>query len=171
MEGPPKLDPAWSREADLRRDARRRWYHEGVPIQTPAIERAFDRWIDRGPDGRYRLENEINWVYCEIEGPPVFVERAEVQADRVRLTLSDGRTEWLRPETLRQGPEGELYCQVREGRLPAAFERAAMPAFESLLAEDGEGLFLRLGGRAFRPRVVATPLEWGPDAEPPERGR
>lgn len=162
MDGAPQIDPTWSREAGIRRDARGRWYHQGVPIETAAIERAFDRWIDRAEDGRLILKNEINWVYCEVEGAPIFVRRSALVGERLRLSLSDDREEWLRPETLRQGPDGRLYCQVREGRLAAAFEREAMPAFETRLEEDDGGVVLRLEGAAFRPPVVAAPLEPAP---------
>lgn len=162
MEGEPKIDPAWSRETSIRRDERGRWFHEGIPIETPAIERAFDRWIDRAEDGRYILRNEINWAYCRIEGAPVFVRRSRLEGDGLWLSLSDGREERLNPSTLRQGPDGALYCQVRGGALSALFEREAMTAFQSRLGEDAEGLFLELEGAVFRPKVALDPLEGAP---------
>lgn len=160
MEAEPKIDPSWTRETTIRRDAHGRWYHDGEAIETEAIERAFDRWLDRADDGRYILKNEINWAYCEIEGAPVFVRRAQVEADQLRLELSDGRVEVLEPDTLRQGLDGALYCQVRAGRLSAVFEREAAMALFDLIAEDGEGLLIELRGRQYRPKTVARPLEW-----------
>src|SRR5262249_38727988 len=113
----------------------------------------------RADDGRYCLRNDINWAYVAVEGPALFVRATRVDdAGNLQLTLSDDRSEPLRPETLRQGPDGALYCDARDGRFVARFDRFAMQQLESVLREDGEGVYLALGDRRIRPRTVSDPL-------------
>ena len=64
------LPPGMSRETTIRRDVHGRWFHDGAPIEQANVERAFDTWVDRAPDGRYCLKNDIHWVYVAIEGAP-----------------------------------------------------------------------------------------------------
>ncbi len=157
--GDEHLRLGFSRETTIRRDERGRWFHDGERIETEAIERAFDRWVDLGEDGRYILKNEINWAFCHIEGAPIFVRRVRLMGDRAELELSDARTETLRPATLRQGPDGLLYCQVRDGRLTATFEREAAMTLAERLFEDEEGLYFAFEGTVFRAEVSETPLQ------------
>lgn len=159
------MDPAqlaargWTRETQIHRDDAGRWFQDGEPIAHPGIVAAFNRWVARAPDGRYCLENEINWAYVEIAGPPVFVRSATVDPSGAKLALSDGRSEALDPTTLREGAEGALYCDVRGGTLPARFDRGAMIQLADALHEDTGGLYFELGGRRYTPAKSDTPLE------------
>src|SRR5688572_9125041 len=105
-----------TRETTIRRDALGRWFHDGQPLEHAGLTRAFDGWIEIADDGRFCLKNEINWAYITLEGPPLFVRSALVApSGEVSLRLSDGRQERLDPATLREGPDGALYAQVRGG--------------------------------------------------------
>jgi hypothetical protein len=156
------LPPGLSRETTIRRDAAGRWFHEGEPVENPAVARAFDRWIERAADGRYILSNSANWAYVQLEGAPFFVRELELEADQAVLLLSDDTQEALRPETLRAGPDGRLYCLVRDGTFVAEFTRRAMFALEPALDEDEDGELLRLMGKKVRPPVVDDPLALEP---------
>lgn len=148
-----------SRETTIRRDDQGRWYAEGELLEHPKLVRAFDRWLERAEDGRYCLRNDINWAYVTIEGPPLFVRTVTLEPNAPpQLTLSDDRTEPLRPETLRQAQDGALYCDARDGTFAARFDRHAMQQLESLLREDEQGVYLLLGNERIRPRVVSDPL-------------
>jgi uncharacterized protein len=149
-----------SRETTIRRDALGRWFDDGEPLEHPNLLRAFDGWVDRAEDGRYCLRNGVNWAYFTLEGPPFFVRWASVDeaAESVRLRLSDDQLERLDPETLRQGEDGALYCDVRDGTMAACFERHAMQQLEALLREDDQGVYLALGGKRVRPPQVRDPL-------------
>ncbi|MCK6549695.1 DUF1285 domain-containing protein [Myxococcota bacterium] len=149
--------PQLSHDSTIRRDAAGRWFHDGELVENDAVARAFDRWIARGPDGRYRLENTINWVWIELEGAPVFVKSVTVRDGEVWLDLSDDRVERLDPSTLRQDAEGVLYADVRGGTLAAQFTRKAQLMLEPHVAEDEDGVYLALGARV-RPPVVDDPL-------------
>jgi hypothetical protein len=144
-----------TRETDIRRDAGRRWWKGEERIDHPNLVRSFDGWIDRAEDGRFCLQNDINWAYIGLEGPAYFVESVRVHGGGVTLFLSGAREEELVPETLRQDEQGGLWCDVREGRCPARFENHASSALAGLLDEDEAGVLLRVGGGVHRPPLVA----------------
>jgi hypothetical protein len=151
-----------SRETTIRRDAQGRWFSDDQPLDQPNLSRAFDRWLERAEDGRYCLRNDINWAYVTIEGPPLFVRAVQIEPDGVlQLALSDDTKQTLNPKTLRQGPDGALYCDVRDGSFAARFDRSAMQQLEPLLKEDAQGVYLALGAQQVRPRMAADPLASG----------
>jgi hypothetical protein len=160
------MDPAQflqgrTRETDIRRDARGRWFNGEDRITHPNLTRSFDAWIDRAEDGRFCLSNSINWAYVEVEGPAYLVKDVEPSDDGVRLQLSGDITEPLDPATLRQGPEGALWCAVREGRCPARFDNHAVSKMSDAVGEDGQGVYVRIGGDKVRPPEIADPLSLG----------
>ena len=148
-----------TRETKIHRDARGRWFNDGTEITHTLLTRAFDAWLRPAPDGsgRWCLSNDINWAYVGLEGPPRFVRSVDVSDGAVTLRLSDDTTAALDPSTLRQGPEGALYCDV-PGEMTARFDAHAMMQLEALIEEDDEGVFLRIGGARVRPPEVAAPL-------------
>lgn len=155
---PSKVMAGLTRETQIRRDGRGRWFNGDDPVDHPLVARAFDGWIDRAEDGRLCLSNDINWAYVEVEGPPYFVRAVGPGADGLELVLSGDRRERLDPRTLRQDRDGALYCDVRDGRLAACFDRyAAMQLVDRVGGEDDQGPYLELGGRV-RPPVVEDPL-------------
>jgi len=160
------MDPAQflqgrSRETEIRRDARGRWFNGQDPIDHPNLARSFDGWVDRAEDGRFCLRNAINWAYVEIEGPAYFVKDVEPRAEGIGLVLSGGVREQLDPASLRQGPEGALWCAVREGRCPARFDNHAMGKLSDWIGEDEEGVYLRIGDETVRPPETRDPLSLG----------
>jgi len=165
------MDPAemlrrgYTRETKIRRDARGKWFDGDVPLEHPGLVKSFDGWLDRAPDGRLCLSNDINWAYVEVEGPPYRVRAVEV-GEAIRLRLSGGREETLDPKTLRQDAQGALWCDVREGKLAARFENHATNQLADVLEEDAEGPFLRIAGEVVRPPVVEDPLQVTSDEEP-----
>jgi uncharacterized protein len=148
----------WSRETTIRRDLRGIWYHEGERVENPKITRAFDRWVDRAEDGRYCLRNARNWSYVEIEGAPAFVRSVVVDGAGLTMFLSTGETEVLDPSTLRAGSDGGLYASIRQGRLAARFDSAALGSLSGLLQEEPEGLVFRLGARSYPLRTYEDPV-------------
>jgi hypothetical protein len=163
---PVVMDPAQflqgrTRETDIRRDAHGRWFNGEDRIDHPNLARSFDGWIDRAEDGRFCLSNSINWAYVEIEGPAYFVRDVEASGEGIRLRLSGDLTEPLDPASLRQGPEGALWCAVREGRCPARFDNHAVSKMSDLVGEDGEGEYVLVAGKKVHPPVTADPLSLG----------
>jgi hypothetical protein len=159
MEDPNQLLQGRTRETSIARDGQGRWFQDGLPLEHPNLTRAFDRWVARADDGRYCLKNDINWAYFKLEGPPFFVRAASIGADGVTLLLSNDERERLRPETLRSGPDGALYCDVGDGTLVARFDRNAAAQLEALIDEDAQGVYLDIAGQRVRPAVVSDPLQ------------
>jgi hypothetical protein len=160
------MDPAEflqgrTRETEIRRDARGRWFNGPDPIDHPNLSRSFDSWVDRAEDGRFCLSNSINWAYVEIEGPAYFVKDVAPTDAGVGLLLSGGAEEQLDPASLRQGPEGALWCAVREGRCPARFDNHAVSKMSEWIREDDDGVYLLIGGKKVRPPEVGDPLSLG----------
>lgn len=160
------MDPAQflqgrTRETNIRRDARGRWFNGDDRIDHPNLTRSFDGWIDRAEDGRFCLSNAINWAYVEIAGPPYFVKDVDASADGVRLFLSGGLVEPLDPSSLRQEPSGALWCTVREGRCPARFENHAVSKMSDWIGEDDDGVYLLVSGTKVRPPETTDPLSLG----------
>jgi hypothetical protein len=134
------MDPAQflqgrTRETEIRRDARGRWFNGADPIDHPNLTRSFDGWVDRAEDGRFCLSNSINWAYVEIEGPAYFVKDV--------------------------GPEGALWCAVREGRCPARFDNHAVSKMSDRVGEDEGGVYVLIGGQKVRPPLISDPLSLG----------
>lgn len=149
-----------TRETKIHRDAEGRWSDDGVTITHVLLTEAFDRWLLPAPDGsgRWCLSNDINWAYVTLDGPPRFVRRVEPGTDGgLVLHLSSATSAPLDPDTLRQGPDGALYCDV-PGGMTARFDRSAMMQLAPYLEEDEEGTFLRLEGRVVRPPSTNRPF-------------
>lgn len=150
-----------TRETQIRRDGAGRWFNGDDRIDHPNLARSFDSWIDRAEDGRFCLSNSINWAYIEIDGPAYFVKDVLATETEITLQLSGGLEETLDPASLRQGPEGALWCTVREGRCPARFDNHAVSKMYDAVGEDDEGVYVRIGGRKVRPAEVVDPLSLG----------
>jgi hypothetical protein len=147
-----------TRETTIRRDAQGQWFHDGQPLEHPGLCRSFDRWVQRAEDGRWCLKNDINWAYITLEGAPFFVRGLRIEDDGVVLRLSDDSEQPLDADSLRQGPDGALYCDVRGGEYAARFERHVAAQLEPLIGEDDEGVFVKLQGRKVRPEVLGDPV-------------
>jgi uncharacterized protein len=147
-----------SRETTIKRTADG-WFHDGDPIDNPKLARAFDSWVERAEDGRFCLKNDINWAYFELEGAPYFVRSIKQNGSDALLLLSNDKEVPLDPSSLREGPDGALYCEVGEG-LTAQFDRHASMQLGDLAEEDAEGPFFRVGEARVRPPKVADPLSY-----------
>ena len=157
------LKRGYTRETSIRRDPAGRWFDGEERIAHDNLVRSFERWIDRAPDGRFCLKNDIHWVYATIEGAPYFVRSVTIEGDQVRLHLSGDRVEILDPHTLRTAPDDSLWCDVLEGRVPARFENHATTQLAPLLVEQGLAMALVIGGETIEPPRVDDPMAgWDP---------
>ena len=130
-------------DSGLRIDREGRWFHDGEEVDHPKIVAAWNRGIERSPEGRYLLRFGNDWCFIEVEDAPLQVRTAQPGADEVRVSFSSGLEEALRPATLSVKGEA-LYCES-SGGLPARFSRSAQAALSELVEEDGEGYALRIG--------------------------
>jgi len=155
---PSQFAAGLSRETTIVRNAEGKWFQDGEPLEHEKLTRAFDRWIERAEDGRFCLKNDINWAYFTLEGAPFFVRSVRIIDGQAHLFLSSDREVVLDPHTLREGPDGALYCDVGPN-LTARFDKHAAVQLEGLLDEDELGPYVRAGHDRVRPPRVADPLK------------
>ena len=133
-----------SRESTLRLDGEGRFFHDDAVVEHPKLAAALHTWIARHPDdGRYILTNGYDWTYFKVDDVPFFVRSIKAEDDDAILVLSDGTEEPLDPSTLRLGPHGDLYLQVkrdardRGGPFDAKMTRFAQTQLGPFLSQDG----------------------------------
>ena len=146
-----------TRETAIRRDNSGRWFDGSNPLVHEKLVRAFDRWLERAPDGRYCLSNDINWAYVTIEGPPYFVRSIRETEQGFALFLSNEQWVPLEPQTLKQGVDGALYCEVLDAMV-ARFDRHTTIRLMDVIDEDEQGIYLKIGDTVVRPPIVEDPL-------------
>jgi hypothetical protein len=81
--------------------------------------------------------------------------------DGIGLILSGDVRESLDAGTLCEGPEGALWCVVREGRCPARFDNHAVSKMSEWIGQDEEGEYLLVAGERVRPPKCLDPLSLG----------
>lgn len=145
-----------SRESTIRLDREGRFWHDGVRVEHPGMQRAFASWIDRHPDdGRFILQNGYDWTYFAVDDVPFFVQKLRVTGAGASVVLSDGSEEPLDPATLSIGANDAVYLRVKGGRFEARFMPEAQTELAPLLVETDAGdPALRLCGATYpvRPR-------------------
>lgn len=146
-----------SRETTIMRNADGKWFQDGEPLEHERLTRAFDRWIERADDGRFCLKNDINWAYFTLEGAPFFVRSVRIEDGRAELLLSNDQEVPLDAHTLREGPDGALYCDVGPD-LCARFDKHAAMQLSELIGEDELGAYVQSGHDRVRPPRVSDPL-------------
>lgn len=166
MDAAEMLAAGYTRETTIRRDAGGRWYQDGTQLEHPGLCRSFDSWIDRAPDGRFCLQNNINWAFIEIEGPPYVVRSLRSEGPDLVVTLSGERTETLDLSTLRVDELDAIWCDVRDGRVPARFDSHAAMQLGEFMVESGDSVAIQFGERTISPPRVRD----GMDGWTPERG-
>ena len=157
-------------ESSIVLDREGRWLHDGEPVTHRGLAEALHRWIDFDEaTSRYVLQAGRERCFIEVEDTPYFVRgvvwTGEPDAARVMLRLSDGTEEELDYATLRQAPDNVLYCDVKGGRMPARFDRAAYYRVAERVDLDQAGPVLAAAGSRWpirrgdgtRPRRPASP--------------
>ncbi|RMG10074.1 MAG: hypothetical protein D6731_18225 [Planctomycetota bacterium] len=128
-----------SRESDLRLDAEGRFWFGPSLCTHPGVTAAFARWIERHPSGRYVLRTDWHYVYLQVDGAPLHARAVEDGPEGPVLRLAGGEREPLRPETLREGPDGTLYASGRDGSWPVRLGPGAALDLGAWLVAGPEG--------------------------------
>jgi hypothetical protein len=126
-----------------------RWYADDDPVLHERLARLFSRYLRRKPSGGYEIWiDERYHADVEVEDTPYVVTfvTSEVQGELL-LTLNDGTTEPLDPDSLQVGHGNVLYCGVKGGAERARFLRPAYYQLAEFIEEAAPGHFcLRCGG-------------------------
>ena len=119
-----------------------RYYQEEFRIEADGVWRVGEKQVEGGVQafflehlefdgdlGRYRvrywLDSYYETRYIHHASPPYRVRQVTSDGGQARLLLNDGRTEPLRPDSLRLDGAERLYCAVKAQGLPAVFENNA----------------------------------------------
>jgi hypothetical protein len=112
-------------EGSLRLSATGEWWHEGTPFSHPELMKLFHRsivWDETAQ--RYMVKIGVGVAHFTLDDTAYFVAEILEAPDRWQVTLFDGTTELLEPETLSVGAAHQIYCRVKGGHR-ARFSRAA----------------------------------------------
>ena len=141
-----------SRESRIRLDREGRFWHEGEPVERPALSRALHTWLTHHPvDHRPILSNGYDWCYLDVEDTMAFVRSVRPGSSNAApptLVLVDGSEHPLDPSTVTVDAEGVLYARVGARGEEARFGRHAQSELAVFLADD-EPPRLVLGERAY----------------------
>jgi len=134
---------------EVRVDAAGRWFvgpkqMEGRVLDHFVKHLEFDAALERYRIN-YKLETYYETRYIHPLSPPYRV--VAVSPDLATLTLNDGRTEPLRPDTLRMTADERLYVAVKAEGLAALFEDNARWQVLQHLDEGRDGWMLSRAGR------------------------
>jgi hypothetical protein len=159
LRDPAWRDPAWIerlRTSGIRIDRQGQFIHEGEPVRHEGMRRAFLRWLDRLPDGRYVLRLDAKrYAYLDVEDTPLLATSLRWQGKRAFLGLNDGAEEVLDPATLTIDANGVLRTQVRDGRLEARLTTDAATVLAERISGTGADAVLRCEGKTTAIRARA----------------
>ncbi len=152
--------------APIRITARGEWVQNDEPLH-PRVVALFAQHLVPTLDGRYFIQLGFQRYQLEVDDTAYFVTSIELVHDasgaleRVDLSISDGKTESLRPSSMMQGPNNEFYCRVirRELGVPCRFPPAHYHTLGLAMEIDEQGPYLELGGERHRVAAYdATPV-------------
>lgn len=137
-------NPAHCGDSEMRIARDGTWYHQGGPIQRPAMVRLFSTILRREPDGRFVLVTPVEKLDIAVEDAPFVAVELKIDGTgsdgrlAFRLNTDDvvvaGPNHPLRVETHEDGPHP--YVQVRKG-LDALISRALYYELAQLALDNG----------------------------------
>lgn len=121
-------------------------FHDGAPMIHPGILELIYESV-YFEDGDYFLK--VGEQHCQLEVADTFhvVSRVDFADSGVTLTISDGSSEPLDPDSLWIGGGDVLYCMIKGGKFPARFLRQAYYQITEHLVEHDGGFALDIGGQ------------------------
>ncbi len=124
-----------------------KFWHKGAEIFRENILEVFFDNVRLDEQGRYVIVWQGKPCYVDVADTFFVVWRVEEDASgTIILTLNDGRSEPLAPDTLKMGEDNVIYCRVRYKKFPARFSRKAYYQLAERLGQEGDRFFLELGG-------------------------
>ncbi|MBA3668283.1 MAG: DUF1285 domain-containing protein [Sphingomonas sp.] len=95
--GPPPVDrwnPQHCGDSEMRIARDGRWYHQGAPIDRPAMVRLFSTVLRREPDGSHVLVTPVEKLTIEVEATAFRATQMTIEGEgesrRIGLTLDSG---------------------------------------------------------------------------------
>lgn len=127
-----------------------KFWHKGAEIFRENILEIFFDNVRLDEQGRYVIVWQDKPCYVDVADTFFVVWRVEDDASgAIMVTLNDGRSEPLSPDTLTMGEDNVIYCRVKDGRFPARFARKAYYQLAEKLVQEDDRFFLEQGGRRY----------------------
>jgi hypothetical protein len=133
------------------------WYYRNMEMTRIEIVQYFYQHLRRDGQGNYRIE--LNHEHCRIhvEDAPYVIRSVSLDSagaderPRMFISLSDGSSEELDPETIRIGEKDILYCRVKNNAHEARFSRPAYYQLAENMNHDPHQnrYFILIGNRSY----------------------
>jgi len=137
--------PAHCGEIDIRIARDGQWYHEGSPIQRPALMQLFASVLRREPDGSYCLVTPVEKLTIQVDDCPFVAQLLECEGSGreqiLRFTLNTG-------ERVEAGVAHPLAVDIRDGE-----PHPVLPVRDGLDALLSRAVFYQLVELAEREEV------------------
>lgn len=148
-------------EGSLRLSAEGLWHHNGTPFTNQRVSDLLSRaieWDEQLQQFFIRLGPQR--ASFTLDDTPLFVTCLDERCSPWMLTLSNGATQPLVPQSLRVGAAAQLYCLVSirsypSGRLMETWARFTRPVHQQLLEHAVDEQTFLIDGV----RVPLTPRE------------
>lgn len=123
------------------------WWHNGQVFQNPKVSQLFTRSVVWDADAQeYFIQIGAQRASFDCEDTAYFVTAIDDSKSPWVVSISDGGSEPLRPETLRIGDDEQIYCNVH-GTHRARLSRAAHQTLLRYVESDNA---LSIDGKSYR---------------------
>ncbi len=127
-----------------------KFWHKGAEIFRENILEIFFDNVTLDEQGRYVIVWQDKPCYVDVADTFFVVWRVNADdSGTLVLTLNDGRSEPLMPDTLKMGEDNVIYCRVKDKKFPARFARKAYYQLAEKLVQEGDRFFLDQDGRRY----------------------
>lgn len=116
-------------------------FHEGVEIDDPKVLNQFlKNMVPVGDDrGDYRVFCQGEECLVTPEDVPYVITDIQFERDKIVILFPGGYSEVLDPTTLWVGPLNVLYCRIKNGKIPARFNRRTYLELARRVVSDASG--------------------------------
>ena len=148
------------------------WYYRNAEMTRMEIVQYFYEHLRRDAQGNYRIELNDEHCRVHVEDAPYVIRSVSLDSagaderPRMVISLSDGSSEELDPETIRIGEKDVLYCRVKNYAHEARFSRPAYYQLAENMNYDQhqDCYFISIGNRSYTLPVNQTDENGGAHA-------
>jgi hypothetical protein len=118
-------------------DAEGHLWHEGAELDDPDLLKFFMEKMEKREDGSFHLLCQGEECSLRAEDVPYVVQNIEMRPHQIDLIFPGEYREALDPTTLRVGEDNVLYCDIRQGKFKARFNRKSYMELARQVRFDG----------------------------------
>jgi hypothetical protein len=121
------------------------WTYDGAPLIHPKGLALFKDHLRRHDDGSYYVQFGPLVGPVEVADFPYVARFIEATADGLRVLWNTPPGEMIPASRLFHAPDGTLAIRVKDGTMPAKFDRGSATKLAALLEADDDGTVRYLG--------------------------